>query len=445
MGNFCYYTCDTTPRGQQLITAMIQQARVAGVTEDFHVFANKPVDLPGVINYSVGPIDIKYHTFKWRLLRDFLADLNYDYFVWLDSDTWFTRNPGDLEAQLLRGNKMWCQLESEITSPDNKKPHWWDVPNRALIKLFRDHGAGDTVWSSNGGMFIVRREAVREVVHELEQFHQLCLSAGYKNVHDEFCLAWLGQVKPFVLDPEKNTSVETCEIWSCDWMGTFDGRLPTSDPWESVDWLTGARRTVTPAIIHAMRSKDAMAYGEVAFKPIVRPVPPEVVKPVRTAVNSDKYLILCVRSESDGSIFCDFYQYGFPTAGMETAQKLIQGELTKEVQRRAKLEKSEATQAGPKGPGSHLSDILKSLGFPPCQLCKDMAAKMDEWGVDGCKLPENRETILKRLRDQAAAAGWWEANRARALAVSTGIAFKLNWLDPAPSLLDLAIERASAK
>ncbi len=440
MGNFAYYTCDTTPRGHDIITTMVKQARAVGVTEDFHVFCNKPVDIPGVINYTAGPLDITYHTFKWRLLRDYMADLNYEYFVWLDSDTWFTRHPGDLKAQLLRKNMMWCQLESELTSPKNSKPDWWGVKPAQIIELFRDHGAGETVWSSNGGMFIVRQDAVKQVVNELEQFHRLCLDSGHKKVHDEFVLAWLGQVKPFVEDPENNTSAMTCNLWSCDWMGRFAHKLPTTETWESVDWLTGESRLVQPAIIHAMRSKDAMGMGAdvpVEPKPVPKPVPPEVVKVVRTAVNTDSYLIVACRADG-GQIYCDFHQTGFPVDFIDTASKLIENELAKEIQR-------QGVRAGTTkklGPGGHLADILKSLGFPPCQLCKELAAKMDEWGVEGCRLPENREVILKRLRDQAKAARWWETQRAKALAVSTGIAFRLNWLDPAPSLLDIALERS---
>lgn len=91
------------------------------------------------------------------------------------------------------------------------------------------------------------------------------------------------------------------------------------------------------------------------------------------------------------------------------------------------------------GVGTEVSTILKSLGIPPCQQCAEFAEWMDEIGPVGCLEDGNHVAILTRLREKAAGASWWTTARAASLAVTTGLASKINWSDPAPGILDEAI------
>ena len=91
------------------------------------------------------------------------------------------------------------------------------------------------------------------------------------------------------------------------------------------------------------------------------------------------------------------------------------------------------------GPGTELKAILETLGIeagPTCD-CRARANQMDLWGVDGCR--EHREQILAWMREGQARWGWKEKLAAAAKAVQSGLAFKLNPLDPFPSLVDEAI------
>ena len=96
------------------------------------------------------------------------------------------------------------------------------------------------------------------------------------------------------------------------------------------------------------------------------------------------------------------------------------------------------------GPGTELKAILASLGIQPSPTCdcRARANQMDLWGVEGCKA--NREQIIKWMRDGQQRWGWKDKLSATAAAVKTGLAFKLNPLDPFPSLIDEAIRRAEA-
>lgn len=101
-----------------------------------------------------------------------------------------------------------------------------------------------------------------------------------------------------------------------------------------------------------------------------------------------------------------------------------------------------ASQKGRCGPGCHAKRILASLRIQPlpgCD-CEGYARQMDEWGVDGCR--QHFDEIVAHFREYAALYGWTAKFQAAALAAATGLAFKLNWLDPLPDIIREAIRRA---
>jgi len=96
------------------------------------------------------------------------------------------------------------------------------------------------------------------------------------------------------------------------------------------------------------------------------------------------------------------------------------------------------------GPGTELKKILATLGIthqPGCD-CNAKAVQMDQWGVAGCR--ENFDKIVGWMRDGATRWGWSARLLAGAKAVTSGLAREINWVDPFPSLIQLAIERAEA-
>jgi hypothetical protein len=99
----------------------------------------------------------------------------------------------------------------------------------------------------------------------------------------------------------------------------------------------------------------------------------------------------------------------------------------------------------PKGPGTELKRIFSDLGInssPDC-ACNAKANEMDIWGVQKCR--ENVDNIVQWLRENQEKYTWKDRIAAAAKAVTTGLAFKLNILDPFPSLVAEAIARAEAK
>lgn len=91
------------------------------------------------------------------------------------------------------------------------------------------------------------------------------------------------------------------------------------------------------------------------------------------------------------------------------------------------------------GPGSRLTEMLSKIGVtdkPGCD-CKKKAGLMDVWGVKGCRI--HYTTLLSWLEEGQSRWSWAEKLRAAAGAVTSGIAFQLDPLNPIKSMLDIAI------
>lgn len=93
--------------------------------------------------------------------------------------------------------------------------------------------------------------------------------------------------------------------------------------------------------------------------------------------------------------------------------------------------------------GTELQNILESLGITDTLGCgcKAMVRRMDKWGIHGCTL--NRTPIINQLRKRAKKRGWDEYFTAAQKSLESGLAFRLNWLDPIPDLLTEAMRRVS--
>lgn len=68
-------------------------------------------------------------------------------------------------------------------------------------------------------------------------------------------------------------------------------------------------------------------------------------------------------------------------------------------------------------------------------------AKMNAVRVVGCKRDTFRQYIIGEMRLQQGKWGWSIRLTAAALAAASGLAFKLNPLDPIPGLYDEAVRR----
>ena len=91
---FCYWSVGDGPYGQMLAT-MVASARRVGVEEDFHLWTDRTIDA-AQCHELPDEFDKRLYLFKFEILRRTVAELDYDYFVFLDADSYFVRHPGDV-------------------------------------------------------------------------------------------------------------------------------------------------------------------------------------------------------------------------------------------------------------------------------------------------------------------------------------------------------------
>lgn len=97
------------------------------------------------------------------------------------------------------------------------------------------------------------------------------------------------------------------------------------------------------------------------------------------------------------------------------------------------------------GPGSVLQAMFKEIQFdtPPGCDCNRIAREMNALGPEGCVV--EFDAIVARMKEGQNHWGWathFAAIRSAAIALTTPWGMSINWLDPIPSLVQLAIERA---
>ena len=255
---FCYWSIADGDYVKMLATA-IASARRCGVQEDFHIWVNE--DVPGAICHPCGTFDHSMYLFKFKFLLEEVCRLDYDYFVFIDADNFFVRHPGpNTFDNLLRQNRWFVQLESDCTSKFVTRGDWWGCPIKWYPLLLRYRGVkSEKIYNSNAGFWIVRKEAVHEFYDKAMDFFTFAREELHLvNFTEEPALAYVGH---FVDDPELNNFKATHRVWATDWTGQFGDKLPTDAYWDFEDYMSGQKTRVNPAIVHAMRSKNALMRG----------------------------------------------------------------------------------------------------------------------------------------------------------------------------------------
>ena len=258
MANFCYWSVADGDHAKMIATT-IASARRVGVKEDFHVWSD--TDIPGAISHPSGAINKDHYLFKFKFLLNEVSKLDFEYFVWLDADNFFVRHPGKgTYDHFLRGNKWFVQLESDCTSKFVTRGDWWGCPARWYPLLMRYHGVkSKRIYNCNAGFWIVRKEAISEFYERTLNFFEFCREELHLvNFTEEPPLAFVGHL---VDDPEQNNFSSTYHIWASDWTGQFGDNLPNGREWWFEDYMSGEKKRVNPAIVHCMRSKDALIRG----------------------------------------------------------------------------------------------------------------------------------------------------------------------------------------
>jgi hypothetical protein len=235
-----------------MLQALVHSFHRVGMKGDFHVFCDRQIE--GTIHHPIEKLDTRGFLFKITFLQHALKYLDYRYFVYFDSDTLFVRKPGPL-LKAMHESSLHFFLESDLTQPV-KRSHWWNCPIDNFIAMMRDCGVvSEKIYTLNSGFFIIRKEAIELACNLAMDFWKYALDKGYQFPDEP---AWAYAMHLLCDDSGKHLLADSPDLWCSDWEGVFKGCLPDGKEWIFRDYMTGEPRTVNPAIIHALRSKEAL-------------------------------------------------------------------------------------------------------------------------------------------------------------------------------------------
>jgi hypothetical protein len=235
-----------------MLQALVDSYHQVGMAHDFHVFSDRLID--GAHTHLIDSLDTHSFLFKFSLLQSQVKHWSYRYFVYLDADTFFVRRPPPM-LETMHRSPLHCFLESPLTGSAKKKK-WWNCTPRNLVKLMRDCGVtSKTIYTLNSGCFLIQREAIDTVCNLALDFWKYAGSKGYQFPDEP---AWAYAMHMLCDDPEKHLLSNYWDMWCSDWEGVFAGRLPDGKEWVFHDYMSGEPYHVNPAIIHALRSKEAL-------------------------------------------------------------------------------------------------------------------------------------------------------------------------------------------
>lgn len=251
MSEICYWSVGNGKYASMLQT-LLNSFHAVGMDEDFHVFSDKSID--GAIHHPLEKLDLQHFYFKFALLKQLSSQVDCRYFVYLDADSYFVRKPPSL-LKFVKNTPIHAFLESECTAP-TRRALWHACPVEKYVELVRDCGiTNEKIYNVNAGFFMIKKEAVDMVCGLATDFWKYSALQGYLFT-EEPSLAYATQM--LTDNPEEHRLLAHTDVWCTDWLGEFAGRLPDGKPWLFCDWMTGDRHIVNPAIIHCVRSKEAL-------------------------------------------------------------------------------------------------------------------------------------------------------------------------------------------
>lgn len=262
---YCYWSVATGSYAG-LMERCVESARDAGVFKEFHVMTDRPVK--GAESYDAYEVELTDKLFKLVYLKAAISKLNFDYYVWLDADTVFQRNPRNLLTCLSRSpihlplevnlSAVLANVEASSPKPgreilyalsvapadaaavpanlancfvdvDTSHPRLHGLSIREYVKLFAAAGVSNPVYWSRSAFWIVRRTAIERVCELALHFRAFAKERGV-TVDASDSLSYAMQM--LCADPAKHERSARPELWA----GQADSVLE--------------ERTAGPALLH---------------------------------------------------------------------------------------------------------------------------------------------------------------------------------------------------
>jgi len=240
-----------------MLQALVNSMRSNGIEDRFIAFTDKILE-----HVENKPLDESIpkdqpQFWKFEYLARHMAREKVDALVFIDADHYYVRKPENHPLEIL-GNDPWHSfLESPINSPATRRADWWSCPNEKLVSIYRRFGVTQReIRNTNGGYWICKPEFGEHARVVAKEFNQFAAREGY-SFPEEVSISVLSHM--FSKDYSQRFNEKWMSYWASEWTGQFNDRVPDGTPWRHQSYMTNVQTLVNPAIVHAMRSKTALA------------------------------------------------------------------------------------------------------------------------------------------------------------------------------------------
>ena len=245
---YCYWSVCTGEYGS-LMENCVRTARAAGVFKEFHVLADRAIE--GCECYDAMQCDMAHGLFKLHYLKVGMSRLLFDYFIWIDADTIFRRNPVDILGALGK-SPIHVPLEEELTEANEHK-EWKDVSYGKLRQVFIENGLTAPVYLSRSAFWIVQREAIDDVYEIAMRFWNQTKASGLLLSVDA-ALGYAMQI--LCADPERHLLSARPNLWASKDPGASAGLESNGDS-RSICHLSYDANQCQAAVLHQSRNQLA--------------------------------------------------------------------------------------------------------------------------------------------------------------------------------------------
>lgn len=250
---YCYWSLATGGYGPMMENC-VRSAGDAGVFKEFHILTDRP--LAGCECYDAFQCDKSDGLFKLHYLKVGMSRLSFDYFVWLDADTVFMRNPVDLLGML---GKSPIHVPLEVNLAPLTEDKTW---NGASVFGFRDQlrsqGIANEPYLSGSALWTVHHDAIDAVYDLALGFWHKAKEAGLI-LDVSAALGFAMQI--LCADPEAHAAARHTRLWATDYEGRFKDSHVDGKPWSWRHPLGTETCEVQPAIVHLRHRNPNKPHG----------------------------------------------------------------------------------------------------------------------------------------------------------------------------------------
>lgn len=226
----------------------VASARRIGIFKEFHVFTDAAI--PDCNCYDIHALDTSEGLFKLVYLKAGVSKLLFDYFVWVDADSWFVRPPRDL-LEPLQGSPIHVPLTANL-SHLNQDAMLEKCTIQQYVDVMRTAGINDDVYKATAAFWIVHRDAIDHVCELAHHIRTTARKCGLSLNIDAF-LGYTMQM--LCANPELHRVPRSPLVWAGDDLGIFKDRDPDNQPWTLIDPLSGENCIVNPSLVHLPKLK----------------------------------------------------------------------------------------------------------------------------------------------------------------------------------------------